>query len=143
MNQLKPFEDYVRRGVVRKQVPDTSRSQFLQNEVEMSLRALIRRIDVLGFDDDSVKSIVKDCYDMLMEFIRAKMLLEGLNASGHGAHEAEVAYVREKGLSEADVQFLNDIRYFRNGIIYYGKILSIEYAEKVYRFTKKTYEDLQ
>jgi hypothetical protein len=52
-----------------------------------------------------------------MELIRARLLLDGHNSSGLFAHEA-------------DVSFLNDIRYFRNSVTYYGKILDTEYAKK-------------
>lgn len=143
MSQIKPFEFFIKQGIVRKHQPDSSRSQFLQKEAEASYRALQKRVSVLGFDDDSANSIVKDCYDILMELIRAEMLIQGFHASGNGAHEAEVAYFREKGTKEVDVQFLNDMRYFRNGILYYGKILTLEYARTVYEFTTNHYEKLR
>ena len=78
-----------------------------------------------------------------MEIIRAKMLLEGYNASGIGAHEAEVSYMRILGLGEKDVQFADQIRFFRNGMLYYGTILDKEYAEKVIEFTKRIYNKLK
>ena len=77
-----------------------------------------------------------------METIRAKMLLDGFNASGYGAHEAEVAYLRNLGFSESNVQFLDQIRFFRNGMLYYGTIIDKEYAEKVYEFLGKIYPKL-
>ena len=54
-----------------------------------------------------------------MEIIRAKMLLRGYNASGYGAHEAEVSYLRNLDFNETDVQFLDQMRYFRNGMLYF------------------------
>jgi len=78
-----------------------------------------------------------------MELIRAKMLLEGYNASGFGAHEAEVSYLRVLGFNEKDVQFADQLRFFRNGMLYYGTILDKEYAERVIEFTKKTYAKLK
>ena len=78
-----------------------------------------------------------------MELIRAKLLLEGYNASGHGAHEAEVSYMRVLRFNENDVQFANQLRFFRNGMIYYGTILDTEYAEKVIEFTKRIYLKLK
>ncbi len=67
------------------------------------------------------------------------MLLEGYNAAGQGAHEAEVSYLRVLNFKETDIQFANQLRYFRNGMLYYGTILDQEYAEKVIDFTKKNY----
>ena len=78
-----------------------------------------------------------------MELTRAKMLLEGYNASGYGAHEAEVSYLRVLEFSENDVQFADQMRFFRNGMLYYGTILDKEYAEKVLEFTNKTYHKLK
>ncbi|MFT4326060.1 MAG: hypothetical protein ACMXYK_01000 [Candidatus Woesearchaeota archaeon] len=143
MNQIKPLQHFIEQGIVKKQNPDLSRSEFLRTEVASSFRSLQKRIKIIGFDADSINSIIKDCYDIIMELIRSEMLLEGLHAVGNGAHEAEVAYLREKHFSEEDVQFLNDLRYFRNGIIYYGKILSEDYAKKVFVFIEKMYELLQ
>ena len=77
-----------------------------------------------------------------MEMVRAKMLVDGFSASGQGAHEAEVSYLREIGFSENSVQFANQLRYLRNGMLYYGKILDKEYAEKVMRFINETYPKL-
>ncbi|HDD70761.1 MAG TPA: hypothetical protein ENF94_01220 [Candidatus Woesearchaeota archaeon] len=77
-----------------------------------------------------------------MELIRAKMLSEGLNASGFGAHEAEVSYMRLLGFREKEVQILDQLRYFRNGILYYGKSFDEEYAEKIIGFTKRIYQKL-
>jgi hypothetical protein len=97
----------------------------------------------MGVHDNNANDYLKKCYDILMGLIRAKMLLEGYNASGICAHEAEVSYMRNLNLSENEVQFANQMRYFRNGILYYGTILDKEYAEKVIEFTKKNYPKLK
>jgi len=44
---------------------------------------------------------------------------------------------------EKDVQFLNQLRYFRNGIAYYGKSFEKDYAEKVVEFLDKIYPKLK
>lgn len=65
------------------------------------------------------------------------MLRKGFNSSGQGAHEAEVSYMRKIDFSDNDVRFADQLRYFRNGIVYYGKILDAEYAKKVVKFMKR------
>ena len=55
-------------------------------------------------------------------------------ASGEGAHEAEVTYMKNMGFSEREVRFMNDLRYFRNGILYYGKNFDADYGRKVLNF---------
>jgi len=100
-------------------------------------------IEKLKVSDDTANILIKVCYDILMELIRAKMLLDGYNASGFGAHEAEVAYMRTLRFNERDVQFADQLRYFRNGMLYYGTMLEKNYAQKVIEFTKKQYLKLR
>ncbi|MEK6842700.1 MAG: hypothetical protein AABX84_02695, partial [Nanoarchaeota archaeon] len=52
-------------------------------------------------------------------------------------HEAEISYLKKLGFPDSEISFLNELRYFRNSITYYGKILDKEYAEKVYVFLNK------
>ena len=78
-----------------------------------------------------------------MVLIRAKMILDGYNASGLGAHEAEVSYARILAFEEKDIRFLDQLRYFRNGILHYGINLDKEYADKVIIFMKDNYSKLR
>ena len=71
------------------------------------------------------------------------MLLKGYNASGFSAHKAEVSYMRLLKFNEKDVQFANQLRYFRNGIMYYGKRFDNEYAKKVLEFLKDIKQKLR
>jgi len=47
--------------------------------------------------------------------------------------------MRKIGFNELDVSFMNELRYFRNGIKYYGKRLDKKYAEKVLKFLNRLY----
>lgn len=142
MRAIRTFKQFVKEGIVKKQSPDKSRAEFLLKESEKSYAFLLKKIKSFGIVEETANDLVKSCYDVIMETIRAKMLLEGYNASGHGAHEAEVSYMRALGFKEKDVQFADQIRYFRNGMLYYGTVLDEEYAEKVIEFTKKVYAKL-
>ncbi len=143
MKGVRQFDEFIKDGIVKKQSPDKSRSKFLIMEAEQGYAYLLKLIKTMGIEDQNANDYVKNCYDILMELTRAKMLLEGLNASGFKAHEAEVAYWRILQFKEQDVQFLDQMRFFRNGMLYYGTILDKEYAEKVIEFTKKNYEKLK
>ena len=143
MKLPKNFEEYLAKGVIRKGSVNRSRAEFLIKESEKSLRGLNKRINIMKIDEDNANSIIKDCYDILIELIRAKLLLDGYNSSGQFAHEAEVSYLKKLGFSDNEVGFINDLRYFRNSINYYGKILSVEYAEQVAKFTNKIYPKLK
>lgn len=143
MKGIRKFDEFVRENIVKKQSIDRSRAEFLIKESENSYNNLLEMIGKLKLDDSNANMFVKSCYDILMEFIRAKMLLDGYNASGFGAHEAEVSYMRVLGFDEKDVQFADQIRFFRNGMLYYGTIIDREYAEEVIKFTKRTRSKLK
>ena len=138
MKLPKEFEYYVRTGLIRKLTPDKSRAEFLKKESEISLKGLKERIRVMGINNRNANSIIKDCYDIIMELIRAKLLLKGYSSSGNYSHEAEISYLSKLGFPNSEISFLNELRYFRNSVTYYGKILDSEYAKKVVGFLNKT-----
>ena len=143
MKAIKGFDEFIKENVVKKQAVDRSRAEFLIKESEKDYLCLLEMIEKLGVSDNNANMFIKSCYDLLMELIRAKLLLEGYNASGFGAHEAEVSYMRVLNFNERDVQFADQIRFFRNGMLYYGAMLDKAYAEKVIEFTKKVYLKLK
>ena len=137
MKSPRKFREYIEDKIVKKQSPDSSRSKSLIKESENSYEYLMEIKEKIGITDKNANNIIKDSYDIIMEIIRAKMLEHGFNSSGKGAHEAEVAYLRELGFSETKVLFCNQSRYFRNGMLYYGKSFDKEYAEKVLNFLEE------
>jgi len=143
MKPMKSFDELIKLGVVKKQSPNKSRAEFLVKESEQNYSFLLDLLEKIKLDEKNANNFIKPCYDILMEIIRAKMLLEGYDASGLGAHEAEVCYLGILGFKEQDIKFLNQIRFFRNGMLYYGTILDKEYAEKVIEFTKRNYLKLR
>ena len=100
-------------------------------------------MEKIGIKDENANDYVEDCYNIIMPLIRAKMLLEGYNSSGSGAHEAEVAYMKLLGFEEKEVRFTNQIRFFRNGILCYGKQFDAEYGNKVIKFLNMIYPKLR
>ena len=143
MRAIKRFDEFIKGNVVKKQAVDRSRAEFLIKESEKDYSGLFEMIEKIKVSDNNANMFIKSCYDILMELIRAKWLLEGYNASGFGAHEAEVSYMRVLGFDENTVQFADQIRFFRNGMLYYGTMLDKDYAEKVIEFTKKLYSKLK
>ncbi len=143
MNPLRNFEEFVKEGIVKKQRADFSRAKSLIEEAEKR-RAFIKKIhSKIGVSNENANYFVEAAYDVFMELIRAKLFMSGFNVSGISAHEAEISYLRKLDFSESDIRFANDLRYFRNGIKYYGKSLSIEYANKTLNFLDVTYPKLK
>lgn len=143
MNLPKKFEEYIQGGIIKKCSINKPRAEFLIAEAEKALRGLHKRVEMMGIDEDNANSIVKDCYDIIMELIRAKLFLIGYCSAGQFAHEAEISYLRKEGFSDNELSFVNDLRYFRNSVTYYGKLLSAEYGKQVVEFTKKIYPQLK
>lgn len=140
---MKDFNNFVKRKIVKIQKSDSSRAEFLIKEADKGYASLQEMISKIGINENNANLYIKMCYDLIMEPIRAKMLLDGYNASGQGAHEAEIAYLKMLNFKEEDIKFADEIRFFRNSIVYYGTILDKEYAEKVMEFTKKMYKQLK
>ena len=142
MKLPKEFDYYLRKGIVRKINASEPRAKFLMKESKISFEGLKERVQLIGVNEKNTNSIIKDCYDIIMEVIRAKLFLIGYAASGNYAHEAEISYLKNLGFLEKDISFINELRYFRNSAVYYGKILNKEYAEGVVNFLEGIYYKL-
>ena len=143
MRLPKLFGEYLRNKIIKKISPDKSRADFLAEESKNSLEGLKERVEKIGINNKNANSIIKDCYDIIMEMIRAKLLLDGYSSSGQYSHEAEISYLKNLGFLDNKVSFLNELRYFRNSVTYYGKILDKGYAEEVFDFLDKFYPELK
>ncbi|MBS3112602.1 HEPN domain-containing protein [Candidatus Woesearchaeota archaeon] len=137
---IKIFKEYINEGTIRQISPDKERAQDLFLESERKFNLLEETIQKMDIRDDNANDYVEYCYNIIMFLIRAKMLEKGYISSGQGAHEAEVAFARNFKLNDSEVRLLNQLRYFRNGILYYGKRFDKEYAEKIIKFTHKIYQ---
>lgn len=142
MSSVSDFEYYLKKGIVKKISPDLSRANFLLNESEKSFKGLRLRIAKMGIDELNTNSIIKDVQDIILERIRAKMLIKGYNASGNFAHEAEVSFLKKMEFSESEIIFVNILRKARNGINYYGQIFDTDYAKRCFDFLLKIQDKL-
>ncbi len=143
MKIVRSFEEFIKEGIIKKISPDRQRAENLFLESERKFSLLQKTIKNMGIDDNNANDYVEYCYNIIMFLLRAKMLEQGYTGSGQGAHEAEVAFARNIDFSESEVQFLDQLRYFRNGILYYGKRFDKEYANQTIKFTKKIYKFLK
>lgn len=138
---LRKFTEYVREGIVKKQTLKKQRALSLIKESEEKKNFLEMLQKSIPKEKMNANFIVDYCYDIIIEIIRAKMFFDGYNPGN--SHEAEVSYMLALGFSETETRFMDEIRYYRNGIKYYGTILNMEYAKKVLEFTNKIYPKLK
>ena len=143
MRALKSFEEFIEDGVVKKITIDKERAKSLILEAERKYGSLQEILKKMGIRDENSNDYIEYCYNILMLMIRARMFEGGYTSSGQGAHEAEVSFTRKLGFNETQIIFLDQLRYFRNGILYYGKRFDAEYAEKVISFTEKIYKKIK
>ncbi len=139
---VKGFREFIGAGVVRKMAPDAARARSLAGEAKSRKKLLAEIREKVGLSDDNANYFVEMAYDILIELLRAKLVARGLYASGEGAHEAEVFFMLELGFSRGETEFMNGLRYFRNGILYYGKRFDADYGKKVLAFLDKVYPRL-
>ncbi|HLC20444.1 MAG TPA: hypothetical protein VJK72_05975, partial [Candidatus Nanoarchaeia archaeon] len=85
MKAIRSFDDLIKDRIVKTQSIDRSRAEFLKKESENSYCNLLEKIRLIKLTDKNANDFVKSCYDIMMELLRAKMLLNGYNASGIGA----------------------------------------------------------
>ncbi len=142
MRVVKLFEEFLEEGIARKISPDIQRAEHLRKESKRKQVLLKKTILKLGIDEENANDYVEYCYNILMFLIRSNMFEQGYRTSGQGAHEAEVAFARNLDFTDQELELLDQLRYFRNGILYYGKQFDKEYAEKIIDFTKKICERL-
>ena len=140
---LKSFEEYLQKGTIKLITPDLARASSLIEEADKRRKFLKEMSDKIGLSDENANYFIETSYDALIELIRAKMLTDGFKSSGEGAHEAEVVYLKKLDFSEADIRFMNELRSFRNGILYYGRSFDEDYGKKVLDFLEKVYPKLK
>lgn len=140
---MKEFKEFLIEGVVKKQYPDRQRAKDLIGEANRKFKSLKRTVERASLDDENSNDIVEDCHDIILGIIRAKMLLKGFSASGQGAHESEVSFLNELNFTEQEIEFVNKLRYFRNGILYYGKRFDKQYAQKSMNFLDRFKEKIK
>jgi len=142
MRSLKFFEEFLKEGIVKKVAIDKERARSLVLGAERKRSSLKEHLEKIGVKMENANDYIEYCYNIIMNLIRAKLLLDGYSSSGNYSHEAEISYLRKLGFEEKELNFINEMRYFRNGILYYGQFLDKEYAEKVINFLNQNYKRL-
>jgi len=143
MRPLRPFTSYLDEGVIKRVTPDPERAASLRKESRRKLKTLTTNLRLVGITAENANDYAEYCYDLLMLSVRALLYEHGYVARGAGAHEAEVAALTNFGIADDDIRFLNQLRYFRNGMLYYGTTIDEQYARQVITFTKRLAQALK
>ncbi len=142
MNLSKSFEEFLEEGIIKRQRQDQSRAQSLIEEAQ-SRKTFLKEITTkIGINETNANYFVETSYDIIMELIRAKLQIDGYKSNGAYAHEAEISYLKKLGMPDSKIRIINELRYFRNSINYYGKKIDATYAKKITEFIEQEYEHL-
>ena len=139
---MKSFEEYLKEGIILRITPDLEIAEDLIKESENKksfLKILVEKIEI---QNNNANNYLEQCYDIIMLLIRAKLYSKGYKSQGVGAHQAEISYLKNLGFLESEIIFLDELRYYRNRIKYYGKRLTRNYAIKTLKFLDGIYTKL-
>ena len=110
------LSDFIKRGQVRKATKDVALIKSLILMTESDLRFL----ENTKIDGDSARKVMSNYYDCIRSIIEALALEEGYKVY---SHEAFTIFLEEKDENLLAQKF-DRFRKIRNGINYYGKLIS-------------------
>ncbi len=73
--------------------------------------------------------IAENYYEIIKELCISIALTEGYKAIGDSAHKDTISYIKKHGISEADIDIIQNLRIKRNKSSYEGKIIEKTYLE--------------
>lgn len=87
--------------------------------------------------------LIEEYYEVLKELMTALMYLDGWKTLSH-MKLIEYTTQHVSGLNEKEIELLNTLRKFRNGIMYYGRRISEDFLinneEDVHKVAKKLFD---
>lgn len=115
------FEDFIKRGVVRRGEKDNALAKSIIKTSHHDLKYL----NTLGINELSARTLMCNYYDVLRAFIESISALDGFKVY---SHEAYTYYLKEvKNEEQLSLKF-DRFRKIRNKLTYYGKSISAEEA---------------
>src|SRR3989338_7710188 len=94
------FEELLKEGVVKKVTVNKARAKSFASESARKMHSLNLQMEKIGMTEHNANDYVEYCYNIILYLLRALLYLEGYSASGHGAYEAEISYLKLLGFSE-------------------------------------------
>ena len=80
MRHLKPFEDFIKDGVVKRISINSERAKSLISESERKMRSIKMQLEKIGVIEDNANDYIEHCFDSIMNLVRAKLYLKGYSA---------------------------------------------------------------
>ena len=133
---MRSFNEFLKYGLVKKKKKDEARAKSLIESAEKRKRVMEK---YLPLNSETSAQIIEECYDIIREFLEAKLSDDGYKSYNH---EAVVSYLGELGFLKDEIIFVDNLREIRHGTKYYGRLVNEEYARKVKNFLDNIYPKL-
>ena len=129
------FDDFFRKGLVKRVKPDVNLAKSLLENSEEDLSFF----ENLEINEKSARKIMSNYYDILREVLEALALIDGYKIYSHESFKYFLLEKNEKRISEKFDRF----RKIRNKLNYYGKSISKEETKKNIVEIKKIINELK
>ena len=106
--------------IVRRTIKDTELSNSLK---ETAIDRIEQYAEKIELTDNNARFVLEEYYEAIIELIHALLSKHGFKCYNH---ECSVEFLREfyqEKLSESEIQFIHNLRKFRNKIKYAGKFV--------------------
>ena len=123
------FIDFIEKGIVKRISKDNSLAKALLQNSKKDIKFL----NNLKIDENSVRKIMTNFYDILRSVLEAVSIINGYKIYSHEAYSYFLKEIKEDILA---IKF-DRFRKIRNSINYYGKDISIEETKENINEIKK------
>ncbi|MBL7160658.1 MAG: hypothetical protein ISS93_02265 [Candidatus Aenigmarchaeota archaeon] len=127
---MRDFGYFVSKGDVKKVSKDIALARSLMEAAK----------DRLAFaksqpaNERAARFVLEEAYEAVREALDAKLALDGYKSY---SHEAPIAYIKNKGLSEGEAHAINHFRFLKNRTKYYGKRVSVADSREAVSMAEK------
>ena len=122
------WSDCLKKNIARNISPDIERANSLINTAKHRIK-IIKHIN-----ESNCNFVFEDYYTSLLEILQAMIFTKGYNVMNHLC----IGYYLRDILNRQDVyEIFDDLRYKRNSLTYYGKMMDFEVAKISIKNCKK------
>ncbi len=118
--------------MITKIKPDNQKSAALKKMAEISLERL-EKTNMEAYPSNTLL----DYYDAIHKLMEALTLRDGIKVRGEGAHQELIDYIAKRHFDEKTIQFLQQMRDYRNRISYEGFMIHKNYIKLNKRMIKR------
>lgn len=128
---MKEFGYYLAKGDVKRQSKDSALALALVRSGLDRIRKALSEEQT----KDNAKYILENAYEGLRELADARLALDGFKSY---SHEASISFLEKfPSFGAGELEYFDRLRYLRNGIKYYGLLVSVGEAKESLAFAEK------